>query len=122
MTTISIRKYETTVELPDSLPEKSEAYLRNYGATQSLNDAHASVKRSDYESDEEYVEAGMAKVNARLAQLVEGTIGVRVAAPTTPMVRMIAQGVKTLQDQGVSISPDEFAELLARFAESKKAA
>ena len=62
-----------TCEFED-LPEVSQAYLAAYGATQSINDAHAAVARKNFETEELFLNTVREKATKRFAQIVNGTV------------------------------------------------
>lgn len=81
MLTITIAKANTQLEVDfEALPEASRAYIINYGLTQCLNDAAASIPKDDAKVGE----LTMAKVGKKMDALVSGTVrvaGVRVGDP-----------------------------------------
>jgi hypothetical protein len=73
--TVQIRKTDEVVEfVVESLPAASIQYLLQYGATQSINDSHASVARKNFDSDETFAAAVMEKVNERANQIRTGEV------------------------------------------------
>jgi hypothetical protein len=84
--TVQIRKTDTAVDfVVESLPPASIQYLLQYGATQSINDCHASVIRKNFETDTAFVDAVMEKVDERVNQIRTGEVpGSR--APANPVM------------------------------------
>jgi hypothetical protein len=73
--TVQIRKLDEVVEfVVESLPAASIQYLLQYGATQSINDCHASVIRKNFETDTAFADAVMEKVNERVNQIRTGEV------------------------------------------------
>jgi hypothetical protein len=71
--TISKVNETRTIDL-DRLHPDSFAYIFQYGLNKCLNDAHASVKRSDYETDSAWRGEVLAPVNERWEQLMTGDV------------------------------------------------
>lgn len=67
----------------DALPTASQDYLIQYGINQSLTDSYASSRsdaKKEGKSDEEIAAVMAESVAARVAKLLDGTIGVRAPA------------------------------------------
>jgi hypothetical protein len=95
MSTITVRvaKLGTEVDFtPEQLPAESIKYLLTYGATQSVNDAAASIIRKNFESDETFAAAVREKVDARIDQIRTGNVpGSRVVDPNSALARKVAK-------------------------------
>lgn len=57
-------------------------HVQNIGARNILMDSHASVKRDDFESDQEWRNAKLAVAAKKLETMYEGTVRARVAGGT----------------------------------------
>lgn len=55
------------------LPNNSQQYIIGYGMKQSLNDATASIKDSDFKSKDEFISAVKLAVTSRIDKLLAGT-------------------------------------------------
>ena len=75
MLNISIAKAGESVTVDfDALPEVSQKYIIEYGLRQSLNDATASLKRDDYETDDDFKAAALAVANKKLDGILSGEL------------------------------------------------
>jgi hypothetical protein len=89
---IFVPKANHTYEIEtDLLPETSNEYATTYGFRQCLVDPTAGVKRSDFDSDEEFHAAAREKADKRMAQLESGMVpGTRVVATKEAKVKQLA--------------------------------
>src|SRR5262245_46245179 len=88
---VLVKKTGRVVALdPATLPANSVQFLFHYGATQKINDSHASVIKKDWKgTDAEFVAAVDREVDACIESLRNGTL--RVAAVEDPDVVMRRQ-------------------------------
>jgi len=120
MFTIDIRKTGDSIDVDfDSLPAESVRYIVAYGLKQIFNDSHAMVVKKGFDpkdfDGQSFDEAVMSRVNAKHEALIDGDVpGSR--APADPKK---AEAKRRAAQLG-ALSAQEFDELLARFAESKK--
>lgn len=112
--TIRLAKIAESFTFPEfeSLPEASQHYVVAMGLTQSVNDTVAGVKRADFETDDEFRAACLAKYNVRLAQIIDGNVpGTR--APADPRLASYRKAADIL---GEMTADDIAAVQLAREA------
>lgn len=96
---VQIGKIGQQVEVKgfDTLPEASQAFLIAYGLKQVLNDAHASIQRKDFDSEEAFQDEVMGAVLAKVEALESGEVksrgtgAVRVVDPFAKLCREIAK-------------------------------
>ena len=82
------------------------------GATQSLNDSHASVSKKDYTTPDEFIAAVSEKVAKRVEQLRSGNVsGTR--APASPAAKLGRQVASAAVEAGVDVSKIDPVKLLA---------
>ena len=93
---VKVAKLNTVVDFDtEKLPEASVTYAVTYGLTQALNDVHASVKRKEFETDAEFIEAVQKKVDKRLEQIESGNVpGSR--APADPKLATVRKLTKEM--------------------------
>jgi hypothetical protein len=108
----------------EELPEASREYLANYGFTQCVNDAHASVQRKDYSDgavgDAAWTADVKAATDARLAQIDSGDFArARKADPATAKIKAVFKKAGVDVD---SIDPDKLLAWLKRQADAGRAA
>jgi protein-tyrosine-phosphatase len=60
----------------DAFTDAGKAYVIKYGLTQSLNDAHAAMKREDGQSEAAFFDAVQAVVDKKLAAIASGEVRV----------------------------------------------
>jgi len=73
------------------------------GATQSLNDSHASVSKKDYTTLDEFIAAVSEKVAKRVEQLRSGDVpGAR--APADPKAKAVREVVKAAEAAGLDMA------------------
>ena len=91
MTNVTIAKTGQAVEVDfAALPANSQEFVINYGLRQILNDCHSSVTRAGWEgTSEEFAEAIMSAVNAKLSALSTGDLTTRRGSgqPADPVER-----------------------------------
>jgi hypothetical protein len=90
------------------------------GATQSLNDAHASVSKKDYATPTEFLVAVSEKVAKRVEQIRSGNVpGTR--APADPKAKAAREVVKAAEAAGLDLAEvmDAIEALKAKKAKSK---
>lgn len=86
---ITVNKTGTIFETGD-FPQVAREFIFSYGLRQILNDCHASLKRTDFPSDEAFAQAVNDRVKAKLAALESGDITTRQAgASLDPMTKLI---------------------------------
>lgn len=117
---ITINKTGTIVETGD-FPTNSREFIFNYGIRQILNDCHSSIKRADFETDEQFAEAVNGAVNAKLKALESGDLTIRRASsePVDPVervaLRMSKEAIRgALKKAGITvkkIGEEKFTEL-----------
>lgn len=94
MYSIAIAKAAKSVDVDfDNLPEVSQKYFLEYGMRQALNDATASLKRSECSSQTDFNAKALAMVQKRLDGILKGelrqTTG-RIADPLEAEVMRLA--------------------------------
>lgn len=119
---ITINKTGNIIETGD-FPQNSRDFIFNYGIRQILNDCHSSIKRVDFNTQEEFAEAVNAAVTAKLKALESGDLTIRRASaePVDPVervaLRMARDAVKSaLKAKGLTvkkIGEEKFQELAA---------
>lgn len=95
-----------------ALPQPSREYLMQYGFSQRMNDTHASIKRTDFDSDEAFTSAVRAAVDHALAQIDSGEFTTR--QPVDPKVQ-------ELRKMGVTLTEWEIMKAAVDRARSKVA-
>jgi hypothetical protein len=96
------------------------------GATQSLNDAHASVSKKDYATVDEFLAAVAEKVAKRVEQIRSGEVpGTR--APASPDKKLLSAAIAKLRETHPDFDPakvdvEKLVGYLARQAASGRAA
>lgn len=97
---IIIGKTQNVVKVDiESMASVSKDFIFAYGLRQILNDCHASVQRKDFETQEAFMEAVDARVNAKLNALYSGDISTRTASgkpalsPLEAMMEKIAKEI-----------------------------
>lgn len=115
---VKIAKLNTAIDYNvEALPATSLAYAITYGLTQALNDAHASVMRKNFDSDQAFLAAVEEKVAKRHEQITSGNVpGSR--APADPRAAM----ARKLVGQLGGVSDEEFALMVAAVEAARKAA
>lgn len=120
MKTIVIAKAGTEVQVDwDALPEASKAYVIQYGLTQCLNDAHASVKATEDGAQEK----AKALMEVRLEALRAGnppSVGAR--AQTRPEWMKVAEDIvsQALRANGIKKKTVDMDALVAKLYETQR--
>lgn len=113
---IVIRKTGRVVSLgeTESLPAASLAYLIQYGANQSGNDAHASIVRKNWTGTEaEFVAAVDKEVDDWVARVRAGTVAIRSVA-VDPAVAKIRDAAKAAGVNVDDIDPDQLVVMFSK--------
>jgi hypothetical protein len=103
---IKVAKVNSVLDFDsDKLPATSIDYLMTYGLTQAIGDAHASIARKNFESDEKFLAAVTEKVEKRVAQIISGDVpGSRAPAdPNAAKARKLVKEVGTLTDAEMAL-------------------
>jgi hypothetical protein len=91
----------------EALPATSIQYLLTYGATQSVNDAAASIIRKNFESDETFVAAVREKINTRRDQILSGNVPGSKGVANPAMAKARALVARMAEDPALAAKVEE---------------